>query len=379
MAEAMREPAPEVSPQIEAFLRKVPEKAARLMLAGSHRISLELRHDPPRAAFYIRKYEDLISSMAGVLEGQLRGMKGKAKEEAFIKGIWSLMKSNLRFTYQMEEYLHRILQTNKVDCDTSAFMVNDVAKLLGIRTNLVYVPGHTILRTDYFLFETSEFKSLIYSDIRNLPEKHALSYTVPKGMEAAEDHRTMAHLQTTFWRYEDALRSIGRAIGINPSNPFFYQSRILICLQLAGHSPDPKDARRYLDLAREDEARVERMIGGMVGKHLPLYRTFALSIFFRARASHLASLLAKTDDGTRFRSILAQKQEAKRREVEEAVKEVSAKLSIPGLSSDVRHSFLDQRSMLYEWLGGLLKDQEQKDRMHRLAERDRKEAAKLRR
>ena len=100
-------------------------------------------------------YSNLVNSIADIVQDEIQGYHGKRKEEEAIIVIHGIIYSNLEFEYELRETIHKCMETNKWDCDTSATLIYDIFNLIGINANLVEVPGHMLLKTDNYYFETT--------------------------------------------------------------------------------------------------------------------------------------------------------------------------------------------------------------------------------
>ena len=367
-----------VSEPIESFLKKVPVRtmANKTEFAGSHRIALELKENPRMASFYIKKYEELVSGIAQVLKGLLEGKSGKNLEESFFREVWSIMKSNLRFSFRPEFYLYRPLQTNLIDCDTSAYLVYDIARSLNIHSNIVMTvhPPHAFIKTSNFFFETSSFDKLYLYGVGKIPVMYSDHYIIPQDKVDAESYRMTSVRYYKDYDYNLALDAINKAISIDPENFFLYKERESCLLSLAGSGDNPKKSQELIALAEQDHKKAENLIKKLFGNHMP-YDIFNLSTFYEKRIEHLSHLIVKTQDDREFKILLEKKRKTQMKLIEEEIKVISGNLLIPDMPDSVISLYFKSRAERYDQLVSFLTDPRAIARFKKLAQEDLKKAS----
>lgn len=139
---------------------KVPKKEKvsipSLISEGEKRIRIELE-DKSKAEKYVTKWNDLVASVASVVEGSIKNYKGKEREEKFITSVLGALISNVKIKYgqSREDSLFESLDTKEFDCDTSIFLIYDIARKLQINMEMIAVTGHALIKTNNFFFETT--------------------------------------------------------------------------------------------------------------------------------------------------------------------------------------------------------------------------------
>ncbi len=222
---------------------KVPVRISQvdsLSSIGAKRIARELLEDPKAAAEHIKKWDALVSSIAGIVRADIAGLEGKAQEEAFIKSVAGVVYSNLGIKYGHfgdKHELYTSLDSGLFDCDNSAFLFYDVANQLGIETQMVFTRQptftHIFLKTNHFAFETTEpsyflFFGPNYFDISDLSAR----YPAHRIIETSEMRFLLYcfYLPPVIYPEEDTsynrdVTELTKLIAASPDDPFLYVLR----------------------------------------------------------------------------------------------------------------------------------------------------------
>jgi len=132
-----------------------------LDLYGVQRIIAELASDPEKALLLASKYTDLVETISnilielGILDDPTPSLDLFRR---FLTELWSIMHSNLGIKYGTKDadLLSTCLESNEWDCDSSTFLVYDVATFLGLDMGVVIGPGHTLIALGELVFETTD-------------------------------------------------------------------------------------------------------------------------------------------------------------------------------------------------------------------------------
>jgi tetratricopeptide (TPR) repeat protein len=212
-----------MSKKIESFTKKVPTKdeALRMETEGSKRIFLELKEYPKNAAAYAKKYNELVSDIASVIKSQY---PGKVGEEEFITDVWGIMNSNLDIKYGANRfgYLHESIRTGQFDCDTSSFLVYDVAKKLGVYAEMISVPKHALIRTDIFFFETTTGE---YYPLTEFPSRYPIFQALSEGQIQSITYMGIGTMACENGKNDEAIKDFTKAIELNPELADAYSNR----------------------------------------------------------------------------------------------------------------------------------------------------------
>ncbi|MFA5383053.1 MAG: tetratricopeptide repeat protein [Candidatus Micrarchaeia archaeon] len=196
-------------------------------LIGPTRILIEMEGKPEQEILIMfQKYLGLLNSIVSILENELKNLKGKVKEEAFIIGVWGIMYGNLGIKYGENEFrfLYESLQTNEFYCQTSSLLVYDIAKKLGIEVYIVSVMDHVLIKTNNFYFETTDGT---YTD-----ETNYLNYEYGEYFMILEDNQIQSitydnkgTANAVLEKYEEAIENYDKAIELNPKDAGVYNNR----------------------------------------------------------------------------------------------------------------------------------------------------------
>ncbi|MFH1285842.1 MAG: tetratricopeptide repeat protein [Candidatus Micrarchaeota archaeon] len=230
-----------------------------LKTEGATRIQIELEDEPKEAVKYAKKYNNLIQSIASILKDEF---KGKAMtEEQFICTVWGIMKSNLKIEYGANSFgfLYESLDTKKFDCDNSAFLVYDVAKLLSIPgVNLISVPsqplpeehiymdsGHALLKTANFFFETTSGK---YFPISKLPSAYPLRQILSEAENQSLTYATCGYAYFRQGELDRTLSSYDKALSLAPNSTSIFIQRSLAYTEKGEYDNAISDSNKALKL-----------------------------------------------------------------------------------------------------------------------------------
>ena len=154
---------PRISPKIDDFLKSIParDESLNTKTAGRERIFIELASDPKKAAFYAKKYNELVSDLVSVLKSEYP--KISENRELFITELWGMLNSNRMMNFESQEVhlLSEALETGVFVCVNSAFLIYDVAAQLGIDANLVSAHrkdfvSHVLVAFSDYCFDIAE-------------------------------------------------------------------------------------------------------------------------------------------------------------------------------------------------------------------------------
>jgi tetratricopeptide (TPR) repeat protein len=218
--------------------------------AGAQKIAIELEGNP-KAAEYMKRYNELVTSTSLIVKELLKGRRGKVKEKKFITEVWGVMSGNLNIKYGINNFnfMSEALDSKNFDCSNSSFLVYDVAKNVGIKMEMVLVPGHVIVKTDNFFFETTngayhplcvlqlqypshqilesdEMQAITHSTRGNAyihqgkPEEAVASFkeAIQLNPNSAEAHHNLGIAYSNQAKYDEAIPSFKKAIETDPKN-----------------------------------------------------------------------------------------------------------------------------------------------------------------
>jgi len=200
-------------------LRTDKPEAERLELAGVRRIMIELEGKPEVKEF-CRRYSNLVDSISDILKEDLKIQPHE--EQRFITEVWGIIKGNLNIKKGENRFgfLWESLETKKWDCDNSSFLVFDVAKKLEINAKMASLPGHVLIVTDNFYFETAKGKpkSACYHPIDELKTAYPVVYGITSDVEVIQSitYFTLGNAYRAQGLYEKAISHYTKARDRNP-------------------------------------------------------------------------------------------------------------------------------------------------------------------
>jgi tetratricopeptide (TPR) repeat protein len=172
----------------------------------------------------------------------------KKREEAFITEVWGIMKSNLNIKYGSNKFgfLYESLKTNEFNCQTSAFLVYNIAKQLGIEIQMILVPEHVLVKTENFYFETTYG---LYTDKKNYLESKYRYYdilTEDQIQSITYENRGIAKYNLE--DYKGAIEDYTRAIKLNPNRAGTYYNRGIAKYNLEDYKGAIEDNDKAIEL-----------------------------------------------------------------------------------------------------------------------------------
>ncbi|MFH1285101.1 MAG: tetratricopeptide repeat protein, partial [Candidatus Micrarchaeota archaeon] len=235
-----------------------------LKTEGAKRIQIELEDEPKKAAEYAEKYNELIRSIVSIIKDEAKGKP--IDEEGFFCMIWKIMAETLKITYGANKFgfLHESLDPNAFDCDTSAFLVYDVAKALNISANIVDLPpqpladkymsnGHALIKTTNFYFETTNGQ---YFPVGKLLSQYPIHQILKENEIQSVTYVTRGGAYSDKCNYDKAISDYGEAIRLNPKHTKVYYDRGIAYFQKGDYDKalsdfttaiclNPKDANAF--------------------------------------------------------------------------------------------------------------------------------------
>ncbi len=144
--------------------------------AGIQRIELEMLGSPETGR-YVCQYESVVKTVAARLA--MRGV-GPADYEGFIRETHGMLFGEFKIkTGNFKTTLYRCLDTKEFDCDPSAFLVYDIAKMRGMDASLVLAPGHVFVKVGDLAFETTQPKlSRAYFSTDEMKDRYPRIYAI---------------------------------------------------------------------------------------------------------------------------------------------------------------------------------------------------------
>ncbi|VVB58571.1 Beta-barrel assembly-enhancing protease [Candidatus Anstonella stagnisolia] len=193
------------------ILRSTPVRS--LESAGCRRIFIELEDKPELAREYAAKYAELVDGVVLALSDH--GLT-RDKPQEFITAVAGIIYSNLHIVYDVSLYISESLDKNMYDCDTSAFLVFDVAQKMGFDAKLILLPGHAIAKVESRYFETTTKDGWNY-DEDMFARKYPLVFGVFDTAQSAQCMSYFIHGQDLLEqkKYEKALAAFDKAIAID--------------------------------------------------------------------------------------------------------------------------------------------------------------------
>jgi len=181
------------------------------------------------------------------------------------------MKSNLNIKYGSNKFgfLYESLKTNEFNCQTSAFLVYNIAKQLGIEIQMILVPEHVLVKTENFYFETTYG---LYTDKKNYLESKYRYYdilTEDQIQSITYENRGIAKYNLE--DYKGAIEDYTRAIKLNPNRAGTYYNRGIAKYNLGDYKEAIEDYTRAIELDPNERlfysnrGNVKKRIGDMFG------------------------------------------------------------------------------------------------------------------
>jgi len=207
--------------------------------AGARRLMIELENEPKaRRERYIGNYLCLVESVAGILKEEgVSGFDSKTGkntykelevggkmqlQEGFITGVWGVMYSNFDIKYGKNKsgLFYESLDSGIWACDNSSTLVFDVGRELGIPVQLIILHDHTLIRTDYFIFETTQDRNPGYCSVTWLkyyyPDIYATTSELGVIDSIVHDNRGYVHYKNR--EYGKAVQDLSRAVELDPED-----------------------------------------------------------------------------------------------------------------------------------------------------------------
>ncbi|QLJ52798.1 MAG: hypothetical protein Sv326_0623 [Candidatus Fermentimicrarchaeum limneticum] len=259
---------------LDTLGRKEPSGAERRKAeayCGARRLAIELEFEPTgKRESYVKKYLELVDSFAGILKGE-GGMAGcdfgtgknifglipmeekKKLQEDLISAIWGVLYGNLNVTYggSRSGFLRDSLDTGSWDCDNSSTLVFDVAREVGVPVEMVIVPGHALVKTNDFFFETTSKGNPVYYPADRLYTRYPVIYAITSELEVV-DAVAYSNRGTAYFNeagYDMAIKDFDRAIGLLPKYADAYKNRSLAYF-----------FRGEYEKARQDEEKAKEIL-----------------------------------------------------------------------------------------------------------------------
>ncbi|VVB66401.1 Tetratricopeptide repeat protein [Candidatus Gugararchaeum adminiculabundum] len=212
-----------VSDRITAFTARhiTKDEDVYRETAGSKRIHLEVdRIDPEKAGQYARKYNELVSDIVSVLRDV---PKGDMTEENFIVLVWGVINSNLNIVYGTNQYgfLNQSIRTGKFDCDTSAFLVYDIAKRLGVEVQMVATVAHALLKTRKYYFETTNGR---FGDIEKLGKIYKRYIVLSDEQVQSITYTSRGNYYNDAKKDELAMQDFAKAVQMVPESSSYHNN-----------------------------------------------------------------------------------------------------------------------------------------------------------
>ena len=211
------------APSIDSFLARLPAKGLTVKTVGSGRILIELADSPGQAAAYAKKYDELVSSISGILRSLY---SAGITEEQFMDGVWVIMRASMdtgSLTIP-HHYLSETLAKGKFECQNSSFLVFDAARQLGMKAELVIVPRHVLVAMEHFFFETTGGG---YYPIKEIHHKYPLIYEMiadPQKIQW-EAYCNRGNLHSQLGNNQQAIGDYNEAMKLDSLEPDIYNNR----------------------------------------------------------------------------------------------------------------------------------------------------------
>jgi tetratricopeptide (TPR) repeat protein len=218
-----------VAPKIKSFLDEYAFKvnpSAVMETAGSRKIKIEMR-GKEEAEAYAWKYNRLVSAISYAIkenEEYINSTIGYWKEGQFMNCIWAIMDSALCMRYEGGAHMSLIIKTGRFNCSTSSFLVFDVAKELDIKVEIVSVRHHFFIKTENFLFETTNGQ---YDPIADIRDHYPVIYNMTSDPEKIQsiDYAERGRDYANRGKNQKAIKDYNKAISIDSTNVSAYFGR----------------------------------------------------------------------------------------------------------------------------------------------------------
>ncbi len=217
-------------------------------LIGVERIEIELAGTTLNVKRYTQRYKDIVNDAVRMIEKD--GLP--IDELTFFERVWLIF--GYRMCWLPNEFLWFTMHNEylQLDCNTAAFLIYDIGNQLGIRTNIVLVPEHVLIKTDSYYFETTDGTHYPISKINehwpirhyeghDAEKIHAISYNV-RGCEfnllSTHMRKGLSAQIKSLLGTDCAIEALNTAIGKIPVYALAYHNR----------------AKRKMELLRADDA-----------------------------------------------------------------------------------------------------------------------------
>lgn len=225
---------------------KAPAKGLPRKTVGSVCILIELADSLKQAFSYGSKYDELVFDISTIL---LNKYGAGMDEETFMTQVWGVMVSDLGMIISMSAplYLSESLQKGIFNCMTSSFLVFDVAKELGMRIEMVFVPEHVFVKTENFFFETTSGHYHPLNEIHDrYPTIYAMTADPAKIQSGAYDSRGIVDRGRD--KPQQALDDFSKEIELNPQEAGGYSNRGTVYHELGDFQRAILDYNKAIDL-----------------------------------------------------------------------------------------------------------------------------------
>lgn len=187
---------------------------------GERRLELELSENPAMMPA-IQHYRSTIEKVLGLIP--VSSLKSAREEIIFADIVSALNQCNIQCLCNIssgacdddfDDRLCSVLNSNRWDCDTLAFLIFDILTEIGIVSNIVLTAEHAYIKTKNGIFEPTNGKFYITAE---LPDHKKLIYyegSDPQKIQAIT-YNVLGHFYGMTEKRTDVFWKIGSLIGFD--------------------------------------------------------------------------------------------------------------------------------------------------------------------
>jgi tetratricopeptide (TPR) repeat protein len=246
----------QVAQPISLFLSKVHAPDIGTKTLGNERIMIEMADSPSEAAAYAKKYDELVSAISTVLK---RNFGADLSDEHVMGGMWTIVRKFLHMSYAVsaDQSMPEALRSGTFDCQSSSFLFFDVAKQLGMKVEMAFVPMHVLIKTETHFIETTSGN---WYPLRDIRKYRPLVYAITSDPQKIESvaYQTRGVVYAKEGNHQQAIAYYTKAIGLNSAIAEYYYGRAVSYCALGMHQEEIDDYTDGIRLNPEQAAYCNR-------------------------------------------------------------------------------------------------------------------------